>query len=149
MEVIKEREMKLLSRKRVVLMVDHDGSTPSRLELVKEVAKKFKVKEDLVIIKHVYQQFGKNKTKLIVHIYNDKKKKNTFEHKSLLKKHEEKPVEKDEEKQAPAEKPVVEKTEKPPKEEKTEDASAAEDKKEEKTEEPKEEAPAEEEKKDD
>ena len=155
MEIIKEREMKLLSRKRVVLMIDNNGATPSRQELIKQVAAKFKVKEDLVIIKHVYQQFGKNKTKLMVHIYKDKKKKDMFEHKSLLKKHEDKPEPKPEE--APAEEKPPE--EPPTEEEKAEEAEEEVDKKldeasEEKVEEekPAEDAPEEpaaEEKKDD
>jgi ribosomal protein S24E len=90
MEIIKEKDMKLLSRKRVILMRDNKGATPSRQELIQEVASMFKVKEDLIIIKHVYSQFGENRTKIIVHIYNDKKKMGLFEHSSLLKKHEKK-----------------------------------------------------------
>ena len=49
--------------------------------------KKFKTKQDLIAIKHIYPQFGTSKAKLIVHIYKDKKKMELFEHESLLKKH--------------------------------------------------------------
>ena len=103
MELIKENEMKLLSRKRLTLMRENKGATPSRQDLIKEVAKQFNAKEDLIIIKHVYSQFGENKTKIIVHIYSDRTKMKIFEHANLLKKHEKKVEAKVE---APAEKPV-------------------------------------------
>ena len=87
MNILKERDMNLLSRKRVAIMLDNQEGTPSRLSLLKEVAKHFKTKEDLIVIKHVYPQFGKHQTKLIVHIYDDMNKMKMFEHKNLLKKH--------------------------------------------------------------
>ncbi|MBN2367886.1 hypothetical protein JXC34_02630 [Candidatus Woesearchaeota archaeon] len=99
----KQRDMKLLSRKRVSLILDNEGATPSRKSLIKQVASKYKVNEDQVVIKHVYSQFGKQKTKLIVHIYDDKDKMGMFEHKNLLKKHVTEPKEKKtEESAAPA-----------------------------------------------
>jgi len=88
MEVLKEKDMKLLSRKRVVLMVDNNGATPSRSEMIKQVAKKYSTKPENVIIKHVYSQFGSTKTKIIVNIYSDSEKMKAFEHKNLIKKHE-------------------------------------------------------------
>ena len=54
MEELKLRDMKLLSRKRVVLMIENQGPTPSRSELVSDIAKKYKTKPELVVIKHVY-----------------------------------------------------------------------------------------------
>jgi ribosomal protein S24E len=115
MELLKERDNKLLSRRRLTLLVDNQGKTPSRMDLVKEVAKKFKVKEELVIIKHAYPQFGRQKTKLIVHLYEDKKKLDMFEHESLLKKHTEQPKPAEKPKEAPAEEAPTEKTEDGPK----------------------------------
>ena len=93
LHTLKEKEMSLLSRKRVTLMIDNDGATPSRLELLKAVAKKFNISQDLVVIKHIYPQFGRKKSKLIVHIYDDKEKLKIFELKNLLEKHKEKPKE--------------------------------------------------------
>jgi ribosomal protein S24E len=95
LHTIKEKDMKLLSRKRVVLMLDSGGATPSRKQLIKELAKKYKVSEEVVVIRHVYPQFGSKNAKLIVHIYDDKEKKAMFEHQNLLKKHapEAKPAE--------------------------------------------------------
>ncbi len=86
-EILKEKDMKLLSRKRITLMINNEGATPSRLDLLDAVAEKFKTKPELVVIKHIYSQYGKRKTKLIVNIYKDKKKMELFEHEDLLKKH--------------------------------------------------------------
>jgi len=117
MEILKERDMDLLSRKRVSIMIENKGSTPSRSELINEIAKKFKVTPELVIIKHIYQQFGRNKTKLIVNIYTDKAKMERFEHANLLKKHaakEQPKKEKKEEAPSPTvESPKVEEKEAP------------------------------------
>lgn len=87
LHTLKEKETELLSRKRVTITLENEGSTPSRLDLLKAVAKKYNVKEDLVVIKHIYSQFGAKTTKLIVHIYQDKDKMALFEHKNLLGKH--------------------------------------------------------------
>ena len=87
LKIISEKELPLLSRKRIKLWYEGEGSTPSREEMVKEVAKKLKISKDKIIIKHVYSQFGTSKVKLIVHVYEDKDKIKTYEHKSLIEKH--------------------------------------------------------------
>ena len=87
LEVSKERETPLLSRKRVNVMIEFEGTTPSRKELVKAVAKKLDIKENLIVIKHVYQRFGQGLAKVIAHIYETEKDKNAVERKYLLKKH--------------------------------------------------------------
>lgn len=86
LHLLKEKDMKLLSRKRVSLEVENIN-TPSRLDLLKEIAKKFNHPEDLIVIKHIYPQFGKRKSKVIAHLYQDKDKMNIFELKELLAKH--------------------------------------------------------------
>jgi ribosomal protein S24E len=87
LHTLKEKDMELLSRKRVTLVVDNETVTPSRLDLLKAISKKFNTKEDLVIIKHIYPQFGIKKTKVIVHLYKDEAKMALFEHKNLISKH--------------------------------------------------------------
>ena len=140
MEVVKEREMKLLSRKRITLIRENNGATPSRQQLLTEVASQFKISEDLVVIKHIYPQFGENKTKIIVHMYTDKKKMSLFEHANLLKKHEKKVEEKIEEEKPAVEEPKKEVTEK---EEESAAAEKTEEENQEKLAEKKEEKPAE------
>jgi small subunit ribosomal protein S24e len=99
LEIIKQKELPLLSRKRVSLWYKEPGSTPTRKDIINEISKMFKIKPELVIIKHIYSQFGDDKAKIIVHIYDDEKKMKFFEHKSLIKKHDfkEKPEAKKEE----------------------------------------------------
>lgn len=69
-EIVKEREMPLLNRKRVSLDANYAGSkTPSSDEVKKVLAKKLGVSEELVAIRHIYQRFGSGKAKIIAHIY--------------------------------------------------------------------------------
>ncbi|MBT3465354.1 hypothetical protein HOD20_00235 [archaeon] len=94
LEIIKSTDLPILSRKRVSLMLNSTGATPSRKDLIDMVSKKVKSKKDLIIIKHVYPQYGKPNVKIIAHVYTDRQKMEKFEHKSLLKKHEIKVAEK-------------------------------------------------------
>lgn len=87
LNILKEKEMRLVSRKRITLEIDNKGSTPSRQEILEEIGKKFNIPKDLIIIKHIYPQFGNRKTKVIVHIYQNKEKMNMFELKQLINKH--------------------------------------------------------------
>ncbi|MFH0874824.1 MAG: hypothetical protein V1859_02715 [archaeon] len=91
LEIIKQNEFPLLSRSRVSLWCDEKSATPSRKSLISEIAKLLKIKEDLVIIKHIYPQVGSPKSKILVHVYQDKAKMDFFENKSLLKKHRDEP----------------------------------------------------------
>lgn len=86
MNVTKELEAPLLARKRVTLEVQKRGVTPSRKVLVKEVANKIGAKPELVIIKHVYQQYGSQDVKIIAHIYKNRKDLEQIEEKYLVEK---------------------------------------------------------------
>ena len=86
-EIKKERDTPLLSRKRVTLVAEYEGATPSRLSLRKDVAGKLKVQENLVILKHVYTRFGSQKAKIIAHVYNNEEDLKKIEDPSLLAKH--------------------------------------------------------------
>jgi len=71
MNILKEKETPLLSRKRITLEIDYDGSTPSSEQIVSELSKKASVEEKLVELRHIYNKFGKSKAKVIAHVYND------------------------------------------------------------------------------
>lgn len=88
LEIKKQRDTPLLSRKRVTLMAEYDGATPSRPDIRKEVAKKVGAKDNLVVIKHIYTRFGSNKAKIIAHVYDNEKDMKSIEHESLLVKHD-------------------------------------------------------------
>ena len=128
LDILKERETPLLSRKRVTAMAEHSGVTPSRNDLRAAFAKKYDTTPELTIIKHIYPRFGATKAKVIAHIYSDEKDKKLVENEYMLKKHKiEAPAPKEEAAPA-AEVPKVEapaeKKEAAPKEE----APAAEEK---------------------
>lgn len=87
LELIKEKEIPLLKRKRVTLKYNsQDQKTPSRKSVLKEVAKKINVKEDTIAIRHIYPQFGQSASKIIVHVYKDNKTMQEYESKGLLEK---------------------------------------------------------------
>ena len=70
--VLNENYMPLLGRKRVTFEVEHLGSaTPSRQSLKDELSKKYNVGHELIAIRIVSTQFGMNKSKVEVHIYDD------------------------------------------------------------------------------
>lgn len=110
MQILKEKETPLLSRKRVTLELEAAKETPARAELVKAVAEKVKAKQELVIIKHVYSQYGNKTVKIIAHVYKDAKEMEKIEGQYLLKKHEIKKEEAPAE-EAPATAPVEAKAE--------------------------------------
>ncbi|MBI5389571.1 hypothetical protein HZB01_04290 [Candidatus Woesearchaeota archaeon] len=87
LEMLKQKEIPLLSRKRVSFSATYEGKTPQRNELLKQVATMMKVPENLVIIKHIYTQFGQNTVKIIAHVYKNDEELVRFEEKHLIKKH--------------------------------------------------------------
>jgi ribosomal protein S24E len=93
LHTLKEKETELLSRRRVSMMIDNDSATPSRLEVLKHIAKKYSTPEDQVVIRHMYPQFGNKKTKVIAHLYHDKSKMAVFEDAHLISKHKPKQAE--------------------------------------------------------
>lgn len=120
LKILKQRETPLISRKRMTAEITFDKATPSRGDIVKEIAKKEKVSENLVVVKHIYQRFGQLKAKAICHIYFNKEDLERIEPEYLKKKHgkkekkaeekaEEKPAEKAEAKEEKAAEKVEEK----------------------------------------
>lgn len=85
-EIEKEKETPLLSRKRVTAWVYYQGATPSRKEVLKEFAKKLNVDTDKIIIKHMYTRFGQMDLKLIANVYNDRETLEKLETKSHIEK---------------------------------------------------------------
>lgn len=54
-EIIDKKENALLKRQEVLVKVDHEGkATPTRKELLSEMAKNLKAKEDLIIIDKIF-----------------------------------------------------------------------------------------------
>ena len=147
LEITKERETPLLERTRISAKAHFDDKTPTRAVIQKKIADKLKKDPKLVIVRHVYQRYGKKEAKVIAHVYDKEDNIVKLEGQKLIDKHnkEEPKVEaKAEEKPAEVatEAPAEPAKEEPKTEEKKEEAPA---KEEPKTEEKKEEAPAKEE----
>ena len=72
MKIIKQEEHKLLERKRITAEVIHDkNKTPSKQEIVKELAQDLNVNPELINLRHIYTHFGATKSKVIANIYNN------------------------------------------------------------------------------
>lgn len=85
LNIIKEKEVPLLDRKRVTLQYNsQEGKTPPRKQIAKEVAKKIGAKEDCVAIRHIYTKFGETASKIIAHVYKDFKTLEKYEDESTL-----------------------------------------------------------------
>jgi len=140
LELLKQKETPLLSRKRATLMAEYQGPTPSRDTLRDAVAKKLDSDKKLTVLKHIYTRFGKQKAKIIAHVYDNEADLKKLERPYIIKKHAEKEAPKDEAKpeaapaaEAPKEEAKPEeKKEEAPKEEKAEAPAEPEKKEEEK-----------------
>lgn len=108
LNILKERDTPLLSRKRYTFEMDFKGATPSRIEIRDAVAKKVKSEPELTIIKHVYTRYGVEKAKIIAHVYSNKEEMAKLEQKVLVDKHVVKKEEKAESKEEPAPAPAAE-----------------------------------------
>ena len=74
-EVLDEKENKLFNRKEVKLNVKHPKlSTPSKAEMVKELAAKYSSPEENVLIDYVLTHKGTNESFVKVKIYKEKPK---------------------------------------------------------------------------
>ncbi len=82
MKTIYEKDMPLLSRKRIAYEIEHlKKATPKKADIQEEISKKLKVDKNLVKIKHIYSKFGVSKSKIITHVYSDSKTKQLLEDK--------------------------------------------------------------------
>lgn len=93
---ILSEEKAVLPRKEISLEVKFEGSTPKRLDLKKEVAKKTKSKEDLLIVKKIFTDYGANVAKVLVYVYDDEDSLKRIEYAKVLEKNSPKPVAKEE-----------------------------------------------------
>ena len=125
-----KKENALLSRTEISLEIKHFGSAnPSYGAIKKEIANQLKIKENLIVIKHVYPTFGEGKSDVTAYVYKDEASLKKIEPRD--KKAEaaaKKPAE--EKKEAPAETKTEEKKEEPSKEESKPEEKPAEEKKE-------------------
>ncbi len=78
--VLSEREVPLLARKRINFEVSFDKqATPKKEDVVKLIAEKLKIHNELIHVNHIYPRFGEHKVKVIANIYKDVKDLNFAE----------------------------------------------------------------------
>lgn len=142
MEIVDQKKNPLMKREEVVFSLEHKGkATPSRMDMIKEIASKLNVKEDLLIIDRIISAKGNSKSSVKVLTYkkaDDIPKGKLDKMKARLEKAKKKAAEaKPEKKPAEAKEEATEaKEEKPAEEAKPEEkpAEAKEEKKEDKKE---------------
>lgn len=96
LEILDEKVNRLLYRTELDCKVEFEGPTPSRLDIIKEIASKKHVDEKLVVLDSVEQEFGKQECRFQVRIYESEKARKRVEGK-------EKKVKKLERKEKPTE----------------------------------------------
>jgi len=80
------KENKLLDREELYVIIDHKGgATPKRDELRKKIAAMVGKEEDLVVIYKIFSVYGVQKSRAIVHVYNNKEAVLRTEPKHILK----------------------------------------------------------------
>jgi len=87
LQIIQEKENNLLSRKEVSAKIMFDGTTPSRKDVQKELAKAIKAKEDMLVIQKIDNGFGTTTAKITANVYSDAKMLERIERKNLVEKH--------------------------------------------------------------
>jgi len=72
MKKLYEKDSQLLQRKRIAFEIPHENKpTPKKEEIKKQIASELNVDENLVVMKHIYTDYGEHKSKVIVNVYKD------------------------------------------------------------------------------
>ncbi len=135
-QVLSDEKKPLFKRRELIARLGYEDKTPSRLEIRKEMAKKLRVKEELVLVKRIKPAYGTPVAELEISIYDDEKSLKKQEAEYMVTRHlpkekkekvkEEKKAEEKKEEKKPEEKKEEKKGEKP---EAKKEAEAKEEKK--------------------
>ena len=90
LQILDKTEKPLFSRTELQVEVVFDKSTPSRAEIIKELAAKLNTKDDLIALKSVYTSFGVRKAAVTANVYKNKKDFETSEPKYISERGKEK-----------------------------------------------------------
>lgn len=90
LQILDKTEKPLFSRTELKAEVVFDKSTPSRAEIIKELAAKLNTNDDLIALKSVYTSFGVRKAAVIANVYKNKKDFETSEPNYILERGKEK-----------------------------------------------------------
>lgn len=73
MEITEKKEHPLLSRTEIIAKDSYTGATPSRDSVKERLANTLKANKELLVIKHIYPEFGFSNAKIIAYLYSNKK----------------------------------------------------------------------------
>ncbi|GEM_PF-1566060 len=73
MQIVEKKEYPLLSRTEIIAKESYTGATPSRDTIRRILAEKLNAKNELIVIKHIYPEFGSGNAKIIAYLYSNKK----------------------------------------------------------------------------
>ena len=83
--VVSQKENKVIQRREVVVRIEHRGKgTPSRPDVINAVSKLMEVNPDLVVVRRIETEYGRDASKAWVHIYWDKAALEKFEPRYVL-----------------------------------------------------------------
>ena len=90
MQILEQKEEKLLYRKEIKFKVNFEKVTPTKETLKKQISEKLKVEPELIVIEKASQCFGERTVEVSVLIYSDKDsmKKVEVRNKKIKKKQE-------------------------------------------------------------
>lgn len=75
MKILEEKENQLLGRKEIRMELNHlAGATPSKANVMKELATKYNVPEDYVVIDYIFTSKGLASSEVKAKIYKEKPK---------------------------------------------------------------------------
>ena len=76
LEILEEKDNVLLKRKELKLNIKHPGSpTPKKQDLIKEIATKYSVPEEFVVVNYIFSKKGVQESFAKVKIYQELPKK--------------------------------------------------------------------------
>jgi len=77
--ILKDDHKALLSRFELNTEIEFEGATPSKEAVKKEIAKKQKKNEEVIVVKNIFTKFGTNTASSLIYIYDNKKNMDSIE----------------------------------------------------------------------
>ena len=84
-KIIQEKQA-TVPRQEIKLEVAFEKSTPKRLDLKREISKKIKQKEELIIIKKIITDYGKRSAQVTAYAYRDEETLKKIEYPKVVEK---------------------------------------------------------------
>ena len=88
MDIIEKNEQSLLSRTEIIAKDSYTGSTPSRQSIKERLAKTLNADKSLLVVKHIYPEFGFGTAKIVAYLYSTKENMKKIEPEYSLKREE-------------------------------------------------------------